>query len=148
MLSTRIFAGILFIISLIGIYIGWGIHSDFNYEPVGPRPFPVGTLILIAICSILLFFFAEDTEVKWGNFKFWKKFIVLTLSLLAYALLFEFLGFMICTAVLMFIMALLFNTNLIKALVFCISSSIILYYLFDNLLQITLPFGAIFNNFN
>lgn len=144
MLSTRIFAGILFVISLIGIYIGWGIHSEFNYEPVGPRPFPVGTLILIAVCSILLFFFAEDTEVEWGNFKFWKKFIVLTLSLLAYALLFEFLGFMICTAFLMFIMALLCNASFIKALIFSIPSSIILYYLFDTLLQITLPLGSVF----
>lgn len=49
MSSIRIVAGILLVISLIGIYIGWNIHSDFNYEPLGPRPFPVGTLILIAV---------------------------------------------------------------------------------------------------
>ncbi|EHV4789416.1 hypothetical protein I9Q68_08755 [Campylobacter coli] len=56
MSSIRIVAGILLVISLIGIYIGWNIHSDFNYEPLGPRPFPVGTLILIALCSIFLVF--------------------------------------------------------------------------------------------
>ncbi|EAI3131214.1 tripartite tricarboxylate transporter TctB family protein, partial [Campylobacter coli] len=37
--------------------------------------------------------------------------------------------------------------TLIKAIVFSISSSIILYYLFNTLLQITLPFGFIFDNF-
>ncbi len=135
MSSIRIVAGILLVISLIGIYIGWNIHSDFNYEPLGPRPFPVGTLILIALCSIFLVFFSEDTKVKWGDFILWKKLIVLTLA------------FLICTIFLIFTITLLFGATLIKAIVFSISSSIILYYLFNTLLQITLPFGFIFDNF-
>ncbi|KGI57260.1 tripartite tricarboxylate transporter TctB family protein [Campylobacter sp. MIT 97-5078] len=148
MLSSRIFSGILFVLAIIGIYIGWGIHSDFNYEPLGPRPFPIATLALIAFCSILLLFFAEDTKVEWGNLALWKKLIILAIALLLYALCFEFLGFIICTACLMFIMALLFNANVLKALIFSIVSSFILYYFFDNLLQITLPFGFIFDYFN
>ncbi|ELU9957540.1 tripartite tricarboxylate transporter TctB family protein [Campylobacter coli] len=109
MSSIRIVAGILLVISLIGIYIGWNIHSDFNYEPLGPRPFPVGTLILIALCSIFLVFFSEDTKVKWGDFILWKKLIVLTLAFLIYALFFEFLGFIICTIFLIFTITLLFG---------------------------------------
>ncbi|EDO7843441.1 tripartite tricarboxylate transporter TctB family protein [Campylobacter coli] len=147
MSSIRIVAGILLVISLIGIYIGWNIHSDFNYEPLGPRPFPVGTLILIALCFIFLVFFSEDTKVKWGDFILWKKLIVLTLAFLIYALFFKFLGFIICTIFLIFTITLLFGATLIKAIVFSISSSIILYYLFNTLLQITLPFGFIFDNF-
>ncbi|EMW0205991.1 TPA: tripartite tricarboxylate transporter TctB family protein [Campylobacter coli] len=60
---------------------------------------------------------------------------------------FEFLGFIICTIFLIFTITLLFGATLIKAIVFSISSSIILYYLFNTLLQITLPFGFIFDNF-
>ncbi|MGI7922320.1 tripartite tricarboxylate transporter TctB family protein [Campylobacter coli] len=92
-------------------------------------------------------FFSEDTKVKWGNFILWKKLIVLTLAFLIYALFFEFLGFIICTIFLIFTITLLFGATLIKAIVFSISSSIILYYLFNTLLQITLPFGFIFDNF-
>ncbi|EJV7019188.1 tripartite tricarboxylate transporter TctB family protein [Campylobacter coli] len=94
-----------------------------------------------------MFFFSEDTKVKWGDFILWKKLIVLTLAFLIYALFFEFLGFIICTIFLIFTITLLFGATLIKAIVFSISSSIILYYLFNTLLQITLPFGFIFDNF-
>ena len=145
MLSTRIFAGILFILALLGIYIGWGIHSDFNYEPLGPRPFPIGTLSLIALCSILLFFFSKNTKVKWGNLFLWKKLIILAFSFFIYAFCFEFLGFVICTAFLMFVISLLFNASLLKGLLFSVVSSFILYYFFGELLRITLPSGFIFS---
>ncbi|CAM4010165.1 tripartite tricarboxylate transporter TctB family protein [Campylobacter hepaticus] len=146
--SIKIIAGILLIISLIGIYKGLSIHSDFNYEPLGPRAFPIGILILISFFSLFLIFISKNNGLKWGDFIFWKKFIILTLALLLYAIFFELLGFMLCTFLLIFIMTLLFKTTLPKACIFSILSSIILYYFFDNVLQITLPFGFIFNHFN
>ncbi|TQR30648.1 tripartite tricarboxylate transporter TctB family protein [Campylobacter sp. MIT 99-7217] len=144
MISTRILASILIVLSLAGIYIGWGITTPFSYEPLGPRPFPIGTLILLTFCSFLLFFFAEDTNVKWPDTKLLKKLVALVLSFFIFAFCFEYLGFIICSGLLMFVMALLFGTNIIKALIFSALASVILYYCFDDLLQITLPSGYIF----
>ncbi len=144
MISTKIFSVLLLILSLLGIYVGWGITTEFQYEPLGPRPFPVGALFLIAICSVLLFFFAEDTDVKWPNFAVAKRLIILAISFFGFYLLFEYIGFILSSGLFMLIIALLFGANFIKALIFSVLCSLILYYCFDSLLQITLPLGIIF----
>lgn len=36
------------------MFIAWQIHSEYAYEPVGPRPFPVGIIGLMLLCSVLL----------------------------------------------------------------------------------------------
>ncbi|WP_297195570.1 tripartite tricarboxylate transporter TctB family protein [uncultured Campylobacter sp.] len=144
MLSTKIFSVLLLVLSLFGIYIGWGITTEFQYEPLGPRPFPIGALVLIALCSVLLFFFAEDTNVQWPKFAVAKRLIILAISFFAFYLLFEYIGFIISSGLFMLIIALLFGANFIKALIFSVLCSTILYYCFDALLQITLPVGFIF----
>lgn len=145
MVSTRIFASLLIVLSLLGVYYGWGIVTQFSYEPLGPRPFPIGTLVLIALCAILLFFFAENTNVQWPSFKVFQRLIALIISLFIFAFLFEYLGFIPCSILLIFAMALIFRATLIKALIFAILSGLFLYYFFDTLLQITLPLGYIFD---
>ena len=143
MLSTKIFSIFLFLLSLAGIFIGFGITTEFQYEPLGPRPFPVGVLSLIALCSILLFFFAEDTDVKWPKFEVFLRLFILALSFFAFFLLFEYIGFMLSSGLFILVVALLFDAKFIKALIFSVLCSVTLYYCFDTLLQITLPIGFI-----
>ena len=144
MISTKIFSVLLLVLSLLGIYVGWGITTEFQYEPLGPRPFPVGALVLIAFCSVLLYFFAEDTDVEWPKFKVVLRLVILAISFFAFFLLFEYLGFMLSSGLFMLIVALLFGASFIKALIFSALCSVVLYYCFDTLLQITLPVGFIF----
>ncbi len=37
-MSDRIFAGIWLLLCIGGLMVGWQIHSEYSYEPVGPRP--------------------------------------------------------------------------------------------------------------
>lgn len=53
-MSDRIFAGIWLLLCVGGMFIAWQIHSEYAYEPVGPRPFPVGIIGLMLLCSVLL----------------------------------------------------------------------------------------------
>lgn len=144
MLSTRIFACFLLCVSVFLIFSGWSISAQYNYEPLGPKPFPIVSLFLIAFCSILLFFFAEDTKVSWGNLELWKKLVILVAVLFLFAGMFEYLGFIISACFLIFTMSLLFEARVIYSMVFAIFGSIGFYYFFENFLQITLPFGLIF----
>ncbi|EBD1779072.1 TPA: tripartite tricarboxylate transporter TctB family protein [Campylobacter jejuni] len=144
MLSTRIFAVFLLLISAFLLYNGWQITTEYNYEPLGPRPFPVASLILIMLCCVLLLFFAENTRVQWGDFSFWKKLIILILSLSIFALIFEYVGFMLSVGFLVFIMSVLYGAKPYLAMLFALFCGIAFYYFFENLLQITLPFGLIF----
>lgn len=144
MLSTRIFATVLIISSITLFIIGQAIVTEFNYEPLGPRPFPLATLFLIACCSILLFFFAEKTHVQWCPFKVNLRLAYFALCICFYASVFELLGFMIATALFVFFVSLAFKAKPIFAGLFGIFIGLLFYYLFDTLMQITLPLGLIF----
>ncbi len=48
-MSDRIFAGIWLLLCIAGLFIAWQIQSEYSYEPVGPRPFPLGIIGLMAL---------------------------------------------------------------------------------------------------
>ncbi len=50
-MSDRIFAGVWLLLCIGGLFIAWQIHSEYSYEPVGPRPFPLGIIGLMLLCS-------------------------------------------------------------------------------------------------
>ena len=52
-MSDRIFAGVWLLLCAGGMFIAWQIHSEYAYEPVGPRPFPVGIIGLTAAFGLL-----------------------------------------------------------------------------------------------
>lgn len=144
MRSTKIFTTFLFLLCIFLIYNGWDIHTEYNYEPLGPKPFPIASLLLIALCSVLLFFFAEDTEVHWGDLHLWKKLVIFIIALFVFATIFEYLGFIIATSCLVFVIALLFEAKWLYAFIFAGILGVGFYYVCENLLQITLPLGLIF----
>ena len=43
-MSDRIFAAIWLLLCLAGAAIAWQIQSEYSYEPLGPRPFPLGII--------------------------------------------------------------------------------------------------------
>ncbi|ARJ57270.1 tripartite tricarboxylate transporter TctB family protein [Campylobacter cuniculorum] len=144
MISIRIFSVILLALCSFLIYQGLGIKTEFSYEPLGPRPFPIIALILIALGAFSLFFFFEETEIKWPDLALAKKTAFLIVNLFAFAFLFEYLGFIFSSMIFIFLTSLIFKAKWLYALIFAILASVLLYYLFDDLMQITLPAGQIF----
>ena len=65
------------------------------------------------------------------------------LVLLAYALLFEQLGFVITTALATFALGLLFNGRLLPSLISGVLMGVLLFGLFDLLLDVPLPLGVL-----
>ncbi len=65
------------------------------------------------------------------------------LALLAYALLFEILGFVISTALAGFALGLLFNGRLWPSVISGVLLGVLLYGLFDYLLDVPLPLGLL-----
>nr|WP_314265068.1 tripartite tricarboxylate transporter TctB family protein [uncultured Moellerella sp.] len=143
-MSIRIFASIWLILCVIGIYIGWGIQSEFSYEPLGPRPFPVAILSLMALCSLGLLF-SKPEHIDWPKPAVLRRLILLIISLVLYAWLFEWLGFSLATGLLTFCMALLFQSTLIAAILSGAVLGPTLFFAFDRLLEVTLPIGSLFS---
>ncbi|SQJ15180.1 tricarboxylic transport [Salmonella enterica subsp. enterica] len=98
-MSDRIFAGIWLLLCIAGLFIAWQIQSEYSYEPVGPRPFPLGIIGLMALCALALLLRHPDT-VSWPRRHVLQKLITMIIILLMYAWGFEWLGFPIATALL------------------------------------------------
>ena len=140
-MSDRIFAGFWLLLCIGGLFIGWGIQSEYSYEPLGPRPFPLAILSLMALCAALLLL-RRPQAVEWPHHKVMQRLLVLVITLVLYAWGFEWLGFPLATALLTFSIGLLFQASLPAAAISGVIMGAVLYYAFDRLLDVTLPLGA------
>lgn len=87
-MSDRIFAGIWLLLCVAGLFIAWQIQSEYSYEPVGPRPFPLGIIGLMALCALALLLRHPDT-VSWPHHHVLQKLLTMVIVLLMYAWGFE-----------------------------------------------------------
>lgn len=143
-MSDRIFALVWLCLCGIGLFIGWGIHSEYSYEPLGPRPFPLGILVLMALCALLLLFRKAD-NIQWPNTKTARRLVILIIALAIYAWSFEWLGFPVATALLTITIGLLFHATPLAAIISGVIMGGSLFFLFDYLLDVTLPLGIWLN---
>ncbi|CAM3666821.1 tripartite tricarboxylate transporter TctB family protein [Xenorhabdus thuongxuanensis] len=140
-MSDRIFATVWLVLCGIGLVIGWGIHSEYSYEPLGPRPFPIAIISLMALCALLLLFKKTD-PVYWPTPQVLRRLILLIATLAIYAWSFEWLGFPLATILLTICVALLFNATLLAAIISGVFLGSSLFFAFDRLLDVTLPVGS------
>ncbi|MBK4783888.1 MAG: tripartite tricarboxylate transporter TctB family protein [Pantoea sp. Pent] len=140
-MSDRIFAAIWLVLCLAGLFIGWQIQSEYSYESVGPRPFPLLLLGLMAICAVMMLLRKPDS-VQWPVASTLKKLLALCVMLIVYGWLFERLGFALCTTLLTFGIGMLFGARWWAAALSGAVMGISLFYAFDHLLDVTLPFGS------
>ncbi|ELY6211514.1 tripartite tricarboxylate transporter TctB family protein [Cronobacter dublinensis] len=143
-MSDRIFAGIWLLLCIGGLFVAWQIHSEYAYEPVGPRPFPVGIIALMLLCSVLLLLRRPDV-VEWPHNAVLQRLVVMVIILLLYAWGFEWLGFPLATALLTAVIGMLFGARLPAGLASGVVMGGALWFAFDRLLDVTLPLGAWLN---
>ncbi|CNC21043.1 hypothetical protein B7R74_20455 [Yersinia pseudotuberculosis] len=143
-MSDRIFAGIWILLCLGGLFIGWGIQSEYSYEPLGPRPFPIVILTLMTLCAVLLLL-RKPEVIVWPDAKVLYRLLAMVLTLVLYAAVFEWLGFPVATALLTFSIALLFGAKIGVAAFSGVALGLLLFYSFDYLLDVTLPLGVWLN---
>ncbi|MCK1068164.1 tripartite tricarboxylate transporter TctB family protein [Pluralibacter gergoviae] len=143
-MSDRIFAAIWILLCLGGLLIGWQIHSEYSYEPVGPRPFPLGILGLMLLCAVAMLLRRPDT-ISWPPRRVLQRLLVMVIVLLVYAWGFEWLGFPLATALLTAIIGILFGATLPAAAVSGGLLGVLLWFAFDRLLDVTPPLGAWLN---
>ena len=143
-MSDRIFASIWILLCISGLFIGWGIQSEYSYEPLGPRPFPMAILALMTLCAVLLLLRKPDV-IAWPHAKVLHRLLVMVITLVLYAWGFESLGLPLATALLTFGIALLFKAKVWVAALSGVVLGASLFYAFDYLLDVTLPLGVWLN---
>lgn len=140
-MSDRLFAFCWLLLSLGAASLAWQLHSEYTYEPVGPRPFPFVISLLMAMCALLILRRTPD-RVSWPALAQRKHLLIMVLALLAYSAGFEWLGFPLATTLFILVGGRLFGAGWRASLLAGPVLGIALFYLFDRLLGVTLPLGA------
>ncbi|MCR4510488.1 tripartite tricarboxylate transporter TctB family protein [Pseudomonas sp. GLN_6] len=137
---VRLFAASWLLFCAVLAVLAWGFQAPFAYDPVGPRAYPLLLLSLMALGSMWLIYKPGMLEQRL-NLQALKRALLCILALLAYALLFEILGFVISTALGTFALGLLFTGRLLPCAISGVLMGVVLYSLFDLLLDVPLPLG-------
>lgn len=144
-MSERILGGLLLFISIAGIWIARSFEAPFSYEPVGPRAFPMLILALLGISAIALML-EKKSDTTWAPPPVMKRIGVLFVIILIYAWLFDKLGFVLATALMVIPIARFFSATWKQAVAGGVGLGVGLFILFDRLLDVALPTGLWLNN--
>lgn len=121
---------------------GWDIEAPFSYEPVGPRAFPMLLAVIIALCGLWLAFkggHKVETNTGAANGR-----IAMMVAYAAiYALLFQWLGFVLSTALMTVFVGRLFGGGWGKSALGGVIMGVLFFLLFDKVLDVVLPAGII-----
>lgn len=139
-MSERIFGVFLLLLSVAGVILGWDLKAPISYEPVGPNAFPVLVFSLLGVCAFILVV-THRPPTDWAPSGVLLRIGGLFLIVLAYAWLFDKLGFMLATLVMTVPLARFFGGTWKQATLGGIGLGIVLFILFDRLLDVALPTG-------
>lgn len=140
-MMDRAFGVFLLLLGLYVIYGGVSIEVPFSYDPLGPKTFPVVLGILLSALSLFIIAKPEKSNFPEGATRLNTVFIVILL--VAYSLSFNYLGFLLSTALLVFFISKIFQGTTKQALGSAIGVSLSVYVLFGILLEVPLPAGIL-----
>ncbi|NWL79018.1 tripartite tricarboxylate transporter TctB family protein [Pseudomonas taiwanensis] len=140
---VRIFAAVWLLVCTVLAVVAWGFQAPFSYDPVGPRAYPLLLLFLMATAAIWLIYKPGDADNLPISWPLARKVALCVFALFAYALLFEPLGFIVSTSLVGFGLGVLFMGRPLASLVSGVLMGVLLYGLFDYLLDVPLPLGLL-----
>lgn len=129
-------------LAAVMIAFGYNLQAPFAYEPVGPRAFPLMAAGSIAICGLLLVLKPGQANTTEGS-GITRPILILAVCLLAYALLFQPVGFVISTALMMVPIAMVFGALWWQGAITGVALAVSSYLLFDKVLDVVLPVGPL-----
>jgi putative tricarboxylic transport membrane protein len=119
-------------------------RTGFIADPIGPRAFPFGIGALAFLAGAAIFFSKRASAEERLEAPALLRMVVLTASLLGYALLLEPLGFVLSTTIAAAVLVILFRGRPLEAVAFGLFLGLSIYFLFVYPLSLPLPFGRLF----
>lgn len=114
------------------------LHVPFSYDPLGPKAFPLGLSILLAVLSLVLVI-RPGANAEWPRGVLLLKILAVLGALLVYALLFTRLGYLPATTLVILLLSRLFGAPWGKAMISAVLVALGSYLLFTEAMGIPLP---------
>jgi len=131
---------------ILALAYGWGAQQwpePFGgSETVGPETFPTLLSIILALASLHMMI-KPDPDAEWPPRKTLLELAMAILALFVYALLIEPIGFILTTLVCVAFLAWRMGAALKPALMISTLGAVVVYLLFNNLLDLPLPLGLL-----
>ena len=141
-MSDRVLGAVCVVASAAMAWAAQDYAAAISYEPVGPRAFP-----LLLACGLGLsgLWLVLRPSAGAGAFQGvpWKATALCAVAVLVYALLFQWLGFPLATALMAVPVGMAFGGSWKQALAGGAALGGVLYLLFDKVLDVVLPAGPL-----
>lgn len=119
-----------------------GYEAPYSYEPLGPSAFPLLLAAGLALGGLWLVFKPAAGAEAFRGVP-WKATGLCMGAVLAYALLFETLGFALATTLMAVPVGLAFGGHWLRSLAGGAALGLGFHFLFDKLLDVTMPAGVL-----
>jgi putative tricarboxylic transport membrane protein len=141
-MSDRILGAVCVAASAGMAWAAQGYAAAISYEPVGPRAFPLllAGLMAVAGCWLMLRPGPQGGGLRLAHLR---AIGLSALTIFVYALLFEWLGFTLATALMAVPVGMAFGGSWQRALAGGAGLGVVLFLVFDKLLDVVLPTGLL-----
>ena len=129
----------------VGAGMAWAAQdyaATISYEPVGPRAFPLLLAALMAASGLWLVLRPSLGAVNFRSVP-WTATVLSAVAIGFYALLFQALGFTLATTLMAVPVGMAFGGSWKQAVASGAGLGIVLYFMFDKLLDVVLPTGIL-----
>ena len=138
-MADRIFAGVLLIVTVAyGIIAFTAISAPFQYDPLGPESWP-RILSIVALLCVLGILWRPDVRGLGVAKPTWVRLAAMLVLLLAYAELYEPLGFIASTCLFAAVVSAMLGARLHHAALFGVAAGGLGYLLCVVVLELNLP---------
>lgn len=141
-MSDRIFGGLTLLLAGIYLWTARGFDPGLISDPLGPQTFPylLGSVLAVTALALLL---RPDPSPPWPDLRHLAQMGIIVAVLVAYALLLERLGFLIATMLAASLIGRRLGASWRTALFTGIGVALVVYGLFDKILELPLPAGLL-----
>jgi putative tricarboxylic transport membrane protein len=141
-MSDRLLGAVCVVASAAMAWAAQDYAAAISYEPVGPRAFPMLLAGGLSLCGLWL---VLRPAAGAGTFRHvpGRATALCAGAVLAYAMLFQWLGFVLATALMALPVGMAFGGSWKQSLAGGTGLGLVLYLLFDKLLDVVLPTGPL-----
>ena len=141
-LNDRVLGIAALIFAALITAFGYDLEPPFSYEPVGPKAFPLLIALIVAICGVRLVI-KGGGEVEANPAGANTRIMAMVAYLAAYAFLFQWVGFIVATTVMVALVGRLFGASWVQAFIGGLGMGVGFFFLFDKALDVVLPTGIL-----